>query len=106
MRSGGVSGWSTAAGRPVCADFLYGFKAAPRGRTRRRHGAHASAPAGAPAPAAPTPGGWREKHDTRAASHPASFIRAGRASLLPLPELSETGQNPSRPSLTAGQPHL
>jgi hypothetical protein len=33
------------------------------GRSRRRHGAHAYAPAGAPASAAPTPGGWREKHE-------------------------------------------
>jgi hypothetical protein len=29
-------------------------------RRRRRHGAHASAPAGAPATAGPTPVGWRE----------------------------------------------
>ncbi len=41
---------------PLCEDFLYGFKAAPRGRSRRRHGALAFAPAGAPAPAAPTLG--------------------------------------------------
>jgi len=39
--------------------FLYGFKAAPRGRSRRRLGALACAPAGAPATAAPTPVGWR-----------------------------------------------
>jgi hypothetical protein len=32
----------------------------PPGRSHRRHGAHASAPAGAPATAAPTPVGWRE----------------------------------------------
>ena len=30
---------------------------------------------------------------------------AGGASLLPLPGLSGAGQNPSRPSVTAGQPH-
>ena len=37
------------------------FKAAPWGRSRRRHGAQAVAPAGAPAPAGPTPVGWRER---------------------------------------------
>ena len=31
-----------------CENFLYGFKAAPRGRSRRRHGAQAVALAGAP----------------------------------------------------------
>jgi len=36
----------------ACENFLYGFKAAPRGRSRRRLGAHAFAPAGAPATAA------------------------------------------------------
>ena len=35
----------------------------------------------------------------------ASFICAGGSSLLPLPGLSGAGQNLSRPSVTAGQPH-
>jgi hypothetical protein len=39
----------TVLRRPTCENFLYVFKAARRA-------------AGAPAPAAPTPGGWREKH--------------------------------------------
>jgi hypothetical protein len=33
---------------PACEKFLYGFKAAPRGRSRRRRGAQAVALAGAP----------------------------------------------------------
>ena len=47
------------------------FQGGPPGRPRRRHGAHASAPADAPATAAPTPVGWRGKrrplgpHSTR-----------------------------------------
>jgi hypothetical protein len=32
----------------ICENFLYGFKAAPRGRSRRRQGALAVALAGAP----------------------------------------------------------
>jgi hypothetical protein len=35
----------------LCENFLYRFKAAPQGRSRRRHGGQASAPADAPAPA-------------------------------------------------------
>jgi hypothetical protein len=38
-------------------------------------------------------------------SHIGGFISAGWMSLLPLPILSGAGQNPSRPSVTAGQPH-
>ena len=34
---------------PPCENFLYRFKAAPRGRSRRRHGRHSRAPADAPA---------------------------------------------------------
>jgi len=40
------------------------FQGGPPGRSRRRLGAHAFAPAGAPATAAPTPVGWREKRKT------------------------------------------
>ncbi len=46
----------------LCENFLYGYPAAPRGRSRRQHGAHAAALAGALATAAPTPVGWREEH--------------------------------------------
>jgi hypothetical protein len=42
-------------------NFLYGFKAAWRGRSRRRLGGLAVAPAAAPAPAGQTPVGWREE---------------------------------------------
>lgn len=43
----------------VCENFLYRFKAAPRGRLRRRHGRRSRAPADAPARLASTPVGWR-----------------------------------------------
>ena len=56
-------------GDRICEDVLYVFKAAPRGRSRRQHGAHATAPAGAPAPAAPTPVGWRESQRLMRARH-------------------------------------
>ena len=46
---------------PACENFLYGFKAAPRGRSRRHLGALAVTHAAAPATAGPTPVGWREK---------------------------------------------
>ena len=45
---------------PVCENFLYRFKAAPRGRSRRRLGAQAVAPATAPRRPAKQPVGWRE----------------------------------------------
>jgi len=48
-------------GGQLCENFLYGFKAALRGRSRRRLGGLASTPAAAPAPAALTPAGWRER---------------------------------------------
>ena len=60
-----------------CENFLYGFKAAPRGRTRRRHGAHASASAGARTPAAPTPVGWRERRSTFEAATVQKFQGRG-----------------------------
>lgn len=50
---------ATAAVRS-CEKFLYVFKAARPGRSRRRLGGLASAPAGAPAVAGLTPVGWRE----------------------------------------------
>jgi hypothetical protein len=43
------------------------FKAALRGRSRRRRGALAVAPAGGSAPAGPAPVGWREGHSFGAA---------------------------------------
>jgi hypothetical protein len=47
--------------RAVCENFLYVFKAAPPGRTRRRHGGHARRFAGAPRRTSPTPVAWRER---------------------------------------------
>ena len=51
-----ASGPSGAAHRGLCENFLYGFKAAPRGRTRRRHGGLVVAHADAPAPPGPDAG--------------------------------------------------
>ena len=92
--------------RSLCENFLYGFKAAPRGRSRRRHSAHASAPAGAPATAAPTPVGWREGQETFGAAVDRQRLPEVRPRGVhaPAAELSKAGQNPSRPSVTAGQP--
>ena len=45
----------------VCENFLYRFKAAPTGRSHRRHGRHSRAPADALARLASTPVGWRER---------------------------------------------
>jgi len=61
---------------PDVMSFLYGFKAAPRGRSRRRHAALASVPAGTPATAAPTPVGWRERRNAGRSTY-SKFIRAG-----------------------------
>ena len=48
--------------------------------------------------------GWREKQEAGPLDiQQVSSVQAG-ASLLPLPQLSGAGQNPSRPSVTAGQP--
>src|SRR5262249_58029407 len=52
---------SAASRQPPCENFLYGFKAAPQGRSRRRHGGQAYPPADAPPPARPAPGGRRDR---------------------------------------------
>ena len=91
-------------GRTSCENFLYGFKAARRA---------ARAAATAPWPPLPLalprrPGQRRSagaKRRNAAARHTASFTCAGGSSLLPLPGLSGAGQDPSRPSVIAGQPH-
>jgi len=77
----------------------------PPGRSRRRHGALAYAPAGALAPAAPTPVVWREKRERGPLNIQQVSSAPTGTSLLPLPGLSGTDQNLSRPSVTAGQPH-
>jgi hypothetical protein len=81
--------------------------------SRRPHGA-ARAAASRPgrrsrwraAPAGPTPVGWRKARGFWAAVElrKLSGVRAGNAH-APAAELSEAGQNPSRPSVAAGQPH-
>ena len=98
---GRLVAWSP--GRP-CENFLYAFKAARRA---------ARAAATAPWPSLPLalplrPGQRRSagaKDEMRAARQTASFICAGRSSLLPLPDCPGLGQNLSRPSVAAGQPH-
>ena len=80
----------------------------------QREGGHESAGrrarsdrcAAAPVTAAPTPVGWREsmKSGPHDAQH-FSLVQAGPP-CSPLPGLSGAGQNQSRPSVTAGQPHL
>ena len=91
----------------TCENFLYVFKAAPRGRSRRRHGAQAVTPAATPATAGPTPVGWRERRETFGPPLTGSSYRElSRGGVhAPAAELSKAGQNPSRPSVTAGQPH-
>src|SRR5271166_1637260 len=86
-----------------CENFLYGIQGGPPGRSHRQLGAHAYAPA----TAAPTPVGWRENAQIcRAAidvrQSPGDHPRGVHA---PAAELSRAGQNPSRPSVTVGQPH-
>jgi hypothetical protein len=49
----------------LCENFLYRFKAAPQGRSRRRLGGLAYAPADAFASAGLTPVGWRETTNSR-----------------------------------------
>jgi hypothetical protein len=46
--------------RCLCENFLYGFKAAPRGRSRRQLGRLSQAPAPLPPGWPLTPAGWRE----------------------------------------------
>ena len=54
-----VSDWAVSP--QLWENFLYRFKAAPRGRSRRRHGGAAGLPLTLPLRPAPTPVGWREK---------------------------------------------
>ncbi len=63
---------------PRCENFLYGFQGGPPGRSRRRHGALAFAPADAPATAAPTPVGWRESEDASGPQSTEKFQDRGR----------------------------
>jgi hypothetical protein len=76
----------------------------PAGRTRRPYDAHASARAAA----ALTPVGWREKHKFLGRHWYTAVSGFSGAGGVPAPAagLSRTGQNPSRPSVAAGQPHL
>jgi len=63
------------------------------GRSRRRHGALTYAPPGALATAAPTPVGWRESKDLRAALKCQSHgLSSGTVSMLPLSVLSGSGR--------------
>ncbi len=47
----------------------------------------------------------RKGEDFRAALTYSSYRGTAEGVMLPLPKLSGAGQNPSRPSVTAGQPH-
>jgi hypothetical protein len=94
------SGLPPVSAPRLCADFCT-VSRRPPGRTGRRHGAHACAPA----TAAPTPVGWRESMKSVPLKiQQVSSVRAGQP-LLPLPGLSGSDQNLSSPSVTVGQPH-
>jgi hypothetical protein len=82
VRSSGRPVVRSLSGR-VCENFLYYFKAAPRGRSRRRLGALAYAPADAPAPAGPAPVGWRGKEELPGRLWVTRISRV-RAGLLPV----------------------
>jgi hypothetical protein len=80
------------------------FQGGPPSRPRRRHGALAFAPAGAPATAGPTPVGWRE--NMKAGPLDAQQVPSVQVGVpAPAAGFSETGQDLSSPSVTAGQPH-
>ena len=82
-----------------CENFLYGFKAAPRGRSRRRLGALAFAHAAAPATAGLAPVGWRESNDSWGRSQPRKF--QGRSGFdkgtLAMAHIGLTGAGRSQP---------
>jgi len=84
----------SAPSRPgtQCENFLYGFQGGPPGRSRRRHGAHAYAPAGAPATAALTPGGWRESIRLAGRYQPTAVSRSSTAGVSMLPLRNCPGQ--------------
>jgi hypothetical protein len=88
----------------LCENFLYVFKAA-------RRAARAAASARSPSLPLALPLRRRQRRSAGAKSRRSGrlayskFHPCRQASLLPLPELSGAGQNPSRPSVIAGQPH-
>src|SRR6185437_4439532 len=97
---------------PPCENFLYGFQGGPPGRSHRRHGAHASAPAAAPATAAPTPVGWRERtRNPRTAidqksQGPCGGFDKGTLAMAHIGPM-RAGQKPARsPSQLTGHPPL
>ena len=89
--------------RLTCENFLYGFKAARRAARAAASAPWPSLPL-APAPAGPTPVGWRERRNTGRSTR-SKFHLCTWVVPAPAAGLSGAGQNPSRPSVTAGQPH-
>jgi hypothetical protein len=81
------------------------FSRRPPGRTRRRLGVLAVAYADAPAPAGPAPVGWRGRRNAGRSTR-SKFHLCMRVVPAPAARLSGAGQNPSRPSVAAGQPRL
>ena len=86
-------------------NFLYVFSRRPDGppRPANRPSALAFAPAGAPATAAPTPVGWRENAKISQGRHERHVSQCRL--ICSRSVIIRVGQNPSRPSVTAGQPH-
>jgi hypothetical protein len=114
FRGGQLSGLGfpdQSAGLPGVAGLLAAvcklsvrLQGGPPGRTRRRLGVLAYAHADAPAPAGPTPVGWRVRRNTGRSTR-SKFHRCTWVVPAPAAGLSGAGQDPSRPSVTAGQPH-
>ena len=87
-----------------CENFLYGFKAAPRAARAAASASWPTLPPRLPLrPDQRRSAGAKDK--TRAAHHVASFTSARGVVPAPAARLSGAGQNLSRPSVTAGQPH-
>jgi hypothetical protein len=104
------------SGRPVaCGPMVHEHQGGPPGRTRHRLGAHAAAPAGAPAATAPDAGRPARRSKIHGAALRTTvlivqaadtFGRSGQlsgAGVLPNLGIVRPGQNPSRPSVAAGQ---
>ena len=92
---------------PACEKFLYGFKAARWAARAAASARSPSLPLTLPLRRRPTPGRLaRKSRKPGRLTYSKLHRRRQGTSLLPLPELSGASQNPSRPSVTAGQPHL
>ena len=101
------SGTAHHVAQPACENFLYGFKAARRAARAANTARSPLLPLALPQRRRQRRSAGRENTEPRAAVDLGTVTRVQpRGVHAPAAELSRARQNPSRPSVTAGQPLL